>query len=258
MRNLVVAAAVVLTSTLAAAAPASADVVDPNMLQVSNGVTFESCNDIPFSLKPLSDWGAAQSHAMGNIYGTYNYQVDMKVIGPDGTEASSRSVYRSADDRSQIGDDTGNFFSCSGAGNYLVQASGYWCWVNFKPTTNPDKCQTVSFQKTFSMRAAATATSLKAAANTYRLSPKALKFTAQTTIERSTGSFPFADTSVRLQYLKGSRWVTYKNGYTNSSGSTTFKVKFADTGRFKFRAQVLSDDDYAGSTSSIVKVRVTG
>lgn len=257
LRRLVIASTAVLTAGLTLAAPAEADVTDPNMLQVSNGVTYEGCNDIPFSLKPLSDWGSAQSHAMGNIYGTYNYEVNLRVIGPDGTEADTHTVYRSADDTRSIGEDADHFFSCAGAGNYLVQATGYWCWVNYKMATNPDKCQSVSFQKTFSMRAAMTTTSLKGAAKTYMISRKPFKFTASTTIERSTGTFAFADAPVRLQYLKGSRWVTYKTAYSNSSGSASFRVKFSGTGSFKFRTQVLADDDYASSKSAPVRVRVT-
>src|SRR5262249_26520408 len=100
-------------TVLGTAVPAHADVTDPNMLIVNNGVTFESCNDVPYSLKPLSDWGSVQSHTMGNVYGTYTYDVDLKVIGPDGTEADTDSVYRNADDTSAYGDDTGAFFVCN-------------------------------------------------------------------------------------------------------------------------------------------------
>ena len=239
------------------AAPAHADVTDPNMLLVTSGVTYESCNDIPFSLKPLSDWGSAQSHAMGNVYGTYNYEVDLKVIGPDGTEASSRTVYRSADDQTQIGDDTGDFFSCDGAGTYVVQASGYWCWVNYTPTTGPQHCQTVAFTKSFSMRAAKTTTTVKPASKTFDMSKsKSLKFVSVLKVERSTGTFAFADEVVALQYRKGTRWVKWDTAYTDSQGKGVFKVRFADPGKFKFRAMTKAGDTFAGSTSPVVTVQV--
>ncbi len=256
-RRTIIGTAGALVAALGVVLPAHADVVDPNMLQVSDGVTFESCNDVPFSLKPLSDWGSGQSHALGNVFGTYNYAVKLTVIAPDGTEGTERTVNRSADDLKHIGEDTGEFFLCDGAGTYVVQASGYWCWVNYKPEAAPDKCQTVDFQKSFALRAAKTVTTLKPAAKSYRISKKPLTFTATVSIERSTGTFASGDTEVRLQYLKGSRWVTYRTAYSKSAGTAKFKVKFADTGRYKFRATVAADDDHSGSQSSIVKLRVT-
>jgi hypothetical protein len=257
LRRLVVTSAGLLVAALGVATPAHADVVDPNMLLVNDGVSYESCNDVPYSLKPLSDWGSAQSHALGNVYGTYNYEVTLKVIAPDGTEGTTRTVHRSADDLHQYGDDTGAFFLCDGAGTYVVQASGYWCWINYNPSANPDKCQTVAFQKSFSLRSAKTKTTLKGGSKTYRLSNRPFKFKASVKVERSTGMFGLADARMKLEYLKGGRWVTYDTNYTNTKGGVTFNVKFAGTGAFKFRASVQSDDYYDKSKSSQVAIHVT-
>jgi hypothetical protein len=254
--TLATASSAIAAGGLLITAPAAhADVTDPNMLIVNSGVNYEGCNEVPYSLKPLSDWGSAQSHAMGNVYGTYNYQVDMKVIGPDGTEADSRSVTRSADDISQYGSDTDHFFVCGGAGNYSVQATGNWCWVNYKPTTAPQYCQRISFQKPFSLRAAKTEVTVKAA-KSYRISSKPLKVTASVSIERSTGMFGLDSADVKLQYKRGGKWVNYGKSSTGRSGLVKFSVRFADTGAFQLRAVVASDEDHAGSTSKPIKVKV--
>lgn len=77
-------------------APTNAAVVgSPDWLQVTDGVTYESCNSVPYSLKPMSDWASAQAHAWGNLNGYYTYDVDVNVIAPDGTTATTEMVYRS-------------------------------------------------------------------------------------------------------------------------------------------------------------------
>lgn len=257
------AGAIVVTSAPAAhAAPSSGTVGDPSWVNVANGVTYESCNDQPFDLKPLSAWAGQQAHAWGNVNGYYNYEAKLKVIGPDGTEASSWTVDRTADDYTTVGDDTGTFFLCTGPGAYLVQGSGYWCPVDDTPEANPGDCKTLAFERTFTMRAAKSVTTLRAATSRVVLHKKrTLRFASTVKVERSTGMYAAPNVKVVLQYFNGRRWVRgdYLE-YTDSRGVASFTGHFAKKarpGKYRFRTVVVSDGDFYGaSKSKEVVVRV--
>lgn len=249
-----IAALVASPFTAMPASAATGTVGDPSWISVSDGVTYESCVDIPFSLAPMSEWAANQAGAWGNIWRYYNYEVDLTLIGPNGTEADSARVYREADDQTQIGDDTGEFFSCAGVGTYVVHAEGFWCPIDY--TEENPACKNVKFSRSFKMRAAKS-TVVTAAKKQVSMKRK-LKVTATVKVERSTGYYAADRARVVLQYKQGRKWVNYRSGSTNSSGKVSIPVRFGNRGAFALRAVVKGDDFYSGSTSKVSKVRVRG
>lgn len=154
--------------------------------------------------------------------------------------------------------DTGDFFICDGAGTYVARTSGWWCPINYTPTTRPNDCHAVSFERSFSLRAAKTTARVKPATQTLSLAKtKSMRVSVLLEVERSTGMFPLADEAVTLQYQKGSRWVKWDKDWTDSRGKVPFKVRFAESGKFKFRAGLKGQEYYAGAVARTVTVRVT-
>lgn len=233
------------------ASAATGTVGSPDWIAVGAGATYENCVNIPFDLKAMSAWADSAAVSWGSVYRFYNYDVSLSLIGPDGTSASSSRVIRSADMFSAFGDDSGSFFSCSGAGNYTVQATGFWCPVDYA-SSHPD-CRNVAFSRTFTMRPAATQSVLKGKRSA-SLRGK-LKLSATVSIERSTGYFPADGIPVVLQYKRGKRWISYQTS-SASNGTARFSVRFANRGTFVLRTLVKQDDYYGTSISKVRKVRV--
>jgi 5-hydroxyisourate hydrolase-like protein (transthyretin family) len=240
-------------ATLAVGSPAhAADLTSPSLLAVSNGVTYESCVDVPYSLAPLSAWASAQAHEFGNIYGYYNYDVNVVIIAPDGSTGSEWEFDREADDVEQSGADTDTYFSCEGPGVYKVQASGYWCPVDHVPSDGD--CKTIAISKTFTMRAARSALALSAPKKAKAKKP--VIFTATAKVERTTGFYAADDVTVTLQYKKGSRWASLGSDYTDSSGHVKIKAKFARPGNYQVRAVVKVDGDFYSSSTATRSIKI--
>lgn len=237
------------------AATAAGTVGTPEWLSIQDSVTYESCNDVPYSLAALSAWGGEESHRWGNVFGYNNYKLDLRVIGPDGTEADTDYVSRIGDDLSSpIGSDAGSLLICDGAGRYVVQARGSWCPLSFTITSRPADCKTIQFDRAFTMRAAKTKVSV-AAKKTASLRGKHVS-KVRVMIERSTGYYPASGARVKFQWYDGRRWQSDGSAVTNGKGVIKYTNTFSTPRKFKFRATVVPTDDAAKSTGTwSVKVR---
>ncbi|MEV7428341.1 hypothetical protein AB0N29_01870 [Nocardioides sp. NPDC092400] len=176
---------------------------------------------------------------------TEDWSMDVILEGPDGLEASSDFVYdAAASGRSDL-----QICSFYLPGTYTIRATVSAYDYDYNNTTfdlAPSK---------FTLRKPRTQTTVKAS-TTNPSKGQVVRFNVVSKDERPKGYFPNDYADVILQALKGGKWVNVKGtkGYTNSSGRTVLKVRFAGKA-VKVRARTLGDEYNTGSYSGTLTLR---
>lgn len=223
---------VVAVGGVAGAPPAQAA---SGSLSIASGVIWSDCRQYAFTYQLALDPGT-----------TY-WNLETRVLGPDGLEVSSDYIYSSAYPPSG----TSSFQVCGG------ELPGRWSLVATMEYDVGDTSHTAQLPVAyFDMRLPKTVTTLKVSDKTLRLN-QAFTFTVKVKDERPTGYFGTSYASVRLERRSSGKWVTVKGSRTatNEKGVAKLKFRWKTKGSAKVRAVTKSTYAHAGSVSNVLKLR---
>lgn len=221
--------------------PANAQASDTTVVvSAAPGVLFPECVDVPvsYTVNPPADF--------------ISWSIDLVIQRPDGTAGGNIWVSRGAP---LSGVTTERFCPSSDMpGTYTVTGTyKFSAWVDSKysSTTTPVAPFTIE------LRAPQLAITAKAMTRKPRAGKNQV-VAVKVTDERPNGAFfGTGNADVRLQRLKGSRWVTVRGakGYTKSNGALRLKFRNQWRGKTKYRATARVSDIGSVTTEFTVRSR---
>lgn len=223
--------------TLVVTAPAQAAVLaapGTGTLSVPSGVRWEGCYDHRFS------------YSLALPPGTYDWDLDVEAVGPDGAYVSGAILAPSLGN-GPTGSDTVQVCSLDLVGTYRLRAklTTYDYYYNSAESWLPERA--------FTMRQPATKTTVKL----IKTRPGKHKVRIGSSQERATGYFGAIASDVYLQKWTRLGWVRLRgtSTYTDYRGVATVWFKHRHSKRIKVRAVTVGGYYYSGSVSAGIRFR---